>query len=79
MRRIGWNNCPYCGNSAVYASQPKNLRDELCCFIFLQVVRCSTCMRRHYRPLFLPPVPIWSEKKPSQSVTVEGERRRAQE
>ena len=80
MRRIGLQNCPYCGETEkIYASQPESLRDELCCFFFLQVVRCNFCMRRHYRPLFLPPVPVCSEKKPIQSVTVEEERKQSRE
>ena len=63
MRRIGLLNCPYCGDGEIYLSQPKNWRDEVCCFFFLQVVRCHSCMRRHYRPLFLAPVPVRPEEK----------------
>jgi hypothetical protein len=63
VRRIGLNSCPYCGKSQeLYSSRPQSWHDEVCLFFFLQVVRCHCCMRRHYRPLFLPPVPIWSEK-----------------
>jgi hypothetical protein len=79
MRRIGLQNCPYCGKDEIYVTHPRKLWDELCCFFFLQVVRCHFCMHRHYRPLFLPPVPIWSEKKPIQSVTIEEERQQARE
>jgi hypothetical protein len=65
MRRVGlMNKCPYCGKAGeLYTSRPKTWRDEVCLFFFLQVVRCRSCMRRHYRPLSLPPVPIWSERK----------------
>jgi hypothetical protein len=61
MRRIGLRKCPYCGGADIYASQPKTWRDEVCCFFFLQVVRCHSCMHRYYRPLFLPPVPVPKE------------------
>jgi hypothetical protein len=71
MRRIGLRNCPYCGNAEVYTSQPKTWRDEVCRFFFLQVVRCHACMCRHYRPLFLPPVPTTAATKPIQGVTNE--------
>jgi hypothetical protein len=75
MRRIGLQHCPHCGRDEIYTSHPNSLWDELCCLFFLQVVRCHSCMHRHYRPLFLPPVPLWSEKKPVQSVTVEEQRK----
>jgi hypothetical protein len=68
MRRIGWNDCPYCGRDEIFTSRPATWRDEFCGFFFLQVVRCHSCMRRHYRPLFLPPVPTWSAESPMQSV-----------
>jgi len=72
VRRIGLNSCPYCGKSEeVYSSTPKTWRDEACLFFFLQVVRCHSCMRRHYRPLFLPSVPVWSESEPFQATANE--------
>jgi hypothetical protein len=54
MHRIGVNNCPYCGSSEVYHSQLKTLLDHAVLFLLLGPVRCHSCMRRHYRPLFLP-------------------------
>jgi hypothetical protein len=77
MRRIGFNNCPYCGKDEIYASRPSSWRDELCGFLFLQVVRCHACMRRHYRPLFLPPVPTQSARGPVQSVAGDEQQRRS--
>lgn len=62
MRRIGLNNCPYRGNAEIYSSRPTTWQDELCGLLFLQVLRCHSCMRRHYRPLFMPHVPMWSEE-----------------
>ena len=66
MRRIGLlNKCPYCGKAEeLRTSRPQTWHDEVCLFFFLQVVRCHSCMRRHYRPLFLLPVPVESEEKP---------------
>jgi len=77
MRRIGWHNCPHCGNAEIYVSQPKTWRDEVCCFFFLQVVRCHSCMHRHYRPLFLPPVPTPDGKKPSHIAANDEQRQRS--
>jgi hypothetical protein len=77
MRRIGLHNCPYCGKTDIYASRPKTWRDEVCCFAFLQVVRCYSCLRRHYRPLFLPPVPISPVKKPIQTADNDEQRERS--
>lgn len=33
-------------------------------------------MRRHYRPLFLPHVPIWSERKPVKTIGIEEKQQR---
>ena len=77
MRKIGLRNCPYCGKDEIYTSQPKTWRDEVCCFFFVQVVRCHSCMRRHYRPLFLPPAPTLAAKTPIQIVVVEEEQKRS--
>src|ERR1700730_9483628 len=54
MRRIGLKDCPYCGSTEVYRSQPKTLADSACIFLLVRLVRCHDCMCRHYRPLFLP-------------------------
>jgi hypothetical protein len=77
MRRIGLKDCPYCGEAEIYASQVKSWRDEVCCFFFLQVVRCHACLLRHYRPLFLPPVPISATKKPIQTAANDEQRERS--
>jgi len=77
MRRIGLQRCPYCGKDDLYASQPRSWHDEVCCFFFLQVVRCHSCMRRHYRPLFLPPVPTPAERKPLQTAANHEQRKRS--
>jgi hypothetical protein len=57
-------------------SRPQSWRDEVCFFFFLQVVRCHSCMRRHYRPLFLPPVPVQRETKIVDNIADEEEQRR---
>jgi hypothetical protein len=76
VRRIGLTNCPYCGkDDEIYTSRPQTWHDEVCLFFFLQVVRCHFCMIRHYRPLFLPPVPVWSEK-PVETIGSEDEQQR---
>jgi len=78
MRRIGLNACPCCGSDdKIYSSQPQSLWEELCGLLFLQVVRCHACMHRHYRPLFLALVPVWSEKQPIENATSEKEREQA--
>jgi hypothetical protein len=78
MRRIGLQNCPYCGrDDEIYTSHPNSVWDELCCFFFLQVVRCHSCMRRYYRPLVLRPVPIAPAKKPIQAVANNEQRKQA--
>jgi hypothetical protein len=64
MRRIGLRKCPYCGEDEIYLSRWKTWREALCSFFLLRVVRCHSCMRRHYRPFFLSPVPAWSVKRP---------------
>jgi hypothetical protein len=64
VRRIALKSCPYCGGAdELYLSRPESWRDEVCFFFFLQVVRCHSCMRRHYRPLCMQPVRIWNETK----------------
>lgn len=54
MRRIGLKNCPYCGSSNVYTSTPKTLWERFPALFLHRLVRCHTCMRRHFRPLLLP-------------------------
>jgi hypothetical protein len=77
MHRIGLNHCPYCAEVEIYASRPRTWWDEACGFLFLQVVRCHACMRRHYRPLFMPPVPTTRAKKSSQSIASDEQRERS--
>jgi len=52
MLRLGFgDSCPYCGNLAVYRSQPERPLDRACWLLLLEVARCHGCMRQHYRPL----------------------------
>jgi hypothetical protein len=77
MGRIGLQSCPYCGKAEIYASRPKTWLDEVCWIFFLQVVRCHSCMHRHYRPLFLPPVPTPATKKPIRAAANDEQRERS--
>ena len=77
MRRIGLQRCPYCGKDGIYASRTKTWHDEVRCFFFLQVVRCHSCMRRYYRPLFLPPVPTLAARKPIETAANDEQRERS--
>jgi hypothetical protein len=54
MLKIGWNNCPYCGDREVYRSRSEALTwlDRVCVLFLLQLVRCHQCELRHYRPIF---------------------------
>jgi hypothetical protein len=54
MRRISLRNCPYCGCSKIYTSSSTTLWHKVCSLFLLRLVRCHVCMRRHYRPIFLP-------------------------
>jgi hypothetical protein len=54
MRRISLKNCPYCGCSKIYLSASATLWQQMSVLFLLRLVRCHTCMRRHYRPIFLP-------------------------
>jgi hypothetical protein len=54
VHRISFRNCPYCGSSEVYGSHRKTWGDLTALFFLLGPVRCHGCMRRHFRPLFLP-------------------------
>ena len=76
--RIGLsNNCPYCGKAEeLYTSRPKTWLDKVCQFFFFQLVRCHSCMRRHYHLTFLSPIPKWSEKRPIQIFSNEEKRKR---
>jgi hypothetical protein len=77
MRKIGFNRCPYCAETEVYASRPKNWLDEMCGVFFLQVARCHACMRRHYRPLLLASAAASPVKKPIQNTSNEERRDRS--
>ncbi len=48
------DSCPYCGNLAVYRSQPETWLARVCLLLPLELVRCHGCMRQHYRPLLSP-------------------------
>ena len=76
MRRIGFRAAPIAAKMTS-TFRPKTWHDELCCFFLLQVVRCHSCMRRHYRQLFLPPVPTPPAKRPIQAATNEQQRKRS--
>lgn len=54
MRRISFKNCPYCGCSKIYTSSTTTPWQTLASLFMLRIVRCHVCMRRHYRPAFLP-------------------------
>lgn len=76
MRRIGLTGCPYCGRAdELYSSRSQSWRDGWCVALCLRVVRCHSCMRRHYRPAFLP-VPPWSQPKPVEAVVNEEKQQR---
>ena len=77
MRRVGLHNCPYCGREEIYASQPKTLGDEVARLFLFRVVRCHSCMHRHFRPFFLTSVPPPSAKKPSQVAVLDDQRERS--
>ena len=53
LRRVSRNHCPYCLSSRVYASRPKRWLEKMLFMFLLRLVRCHTCMRHHYRPIFL--------------------------
>jgi len=78
MYRVGLNDCPYCGNVAVYRSKPTRLIDRVCMIFLLQIVRCHGCMRQHYRPIFWPTTefPI-SAKKSVQTRANDDKRQRS--
>jgi hypothetical protein len=69
MLKIGWKNCPYCGDPEVYRSRSEPLMwlERSCGFFLLQLVRCHECEERHYRPIFFPapefPRPVSAEKR----------------
>ena len=66
MRRIGLENCPYCGSYEVYVTAPKTFWEKIPVVFLLRFVRCHRCMHRHYRPLLLPAteIPVASLRKP---------------
>ena len=78
VRRIGLsNNGPYCGKAEeLYTSRAKTWLDKVCQFFFLHLVRCHSCMRRHYHLTFLSPIPKWSAKRPIQIFSNEEKRKR---
>jgi hypothetical protein len=71
VRKIGFDRCPYCAETEVFASRPKDWLDEVCGVLFLQVVRCHVCMRRHYRPRFMASPTARPLKKPIENASNE--------
>ena len=74
MRRMGLKNCPYCGSSEVYISAPKTLGERFLFIFLLRLMRCHTCMYRHFRPLLLPapkhPGKYTVVMKPAEAVSI---------
>jgi hypothetical protein len=54
MHRISFSDCPYCDSTEVYRSRRKTWGDLASLFFLLGIARCHSCMRRHFRPVFLP-------------------------
>ena len=54
LRRLTLRSyCPYCLSSRVYFSRPTGWWEENLFVFLLRPVRCHSCMRRRYRPIFL--------------------------
>ena len=72
MRRISLKNCPYCRSSRIYVSPPTTVWQKISVLFLLRLVRCHVCIRRHYRPIFLPapenPARNKSARKPTAGV-----------
>jgi hypothetical protein len=81
MRRIGVENCPYCGGLEVYISSPKTLWERIPTLFLLRFMRCHNCKRRHYRPVFLPAIRYQERasapRKPVEGVPSQTEKRPA--
>lgn len=81
MRRIGVENCPYCGGLEVYISSPKTLWERIPTFLLLRFMRCHNCKRRHLRPSFLPAIRYQERasapRKPVEGVPSQTEKRPA--
>ena len=52
--RVGFQHCPYCHWADIYRTRPKSVGDRILILLMLRPVRCHDCMRRFYRPLFVP-------------------------
>jgi len=50
MRKISISHCPYCNSAAIVAMTPKKMVAAL---FLLRLVKCHTCSKQHYRPLFM--------------------------
>jgi hypothetical protein len=71
MRRVSLKNCPYCGCSQIYVSSSATPWQRLSVLFFLRLVRCHTCMRRHFRPIFVPtPKHPSTDAEPRKSIEV---------
>jgi hypothetical protein len=83
MRSIGLKDCPYCGAPEVFRSRTERTTwlDRACGLLLLRLVRCHSCLRRHYRPAFLPApdyrLPIRVEKHAPASVERDNRERSA--
>jgi hypothetical protein len=54
LRRLSLRSyCPYCLSSRVYSSRPTGWCEQTLFVFLLRPVRCHSCMRRRYRPIFL--------------------------
>jgi hypothetical protein len=80
MRRVSLKNCPYCDCSEVYAPSTRTLWQKMAVLFFLRLVRCHVCMRRHFRPIFLPatkhPATDTTPRKPAEVVAMKKKEKR---
>ena len=54
MLRRFLRTCPYCKSEETYVSGSKRLWDDVAIALLLRPVRCHGCVRRFYRPIFVP-------------------------
>jgi len=69
MRRISFTDCPYCCSSKVYRSHCKRWGDFASLLFLLAPTRCHDCMRRHFRPIFIP-APRYIPPEPKKVVPI---------
>jgi len=72
MHRVAVSGCPYCGSSDIRFSRPRNRWEEVANLLLLRPGRCHSCLRRCYRPAFIPRLPFLTKavarKKPNHQV-----------